>query len=271
MRSSIFVIALLMSGVLLVMADAESDSRQLEATAPGAEKLVVEAPKEVARVPLPDLERQEERMLLESLLFSSRFIASLLLINVDLRSLYFWHPNPHEEEDLWDILKKMTMSINYIGRRWSVTPLYHEMAANRFDVRHVEVPEELLSSEGCVYFVLRARLRSIQPSAYNSVVDALRRYLSELEVAILLSRSKEMHMSVAVIEHEQFEAWRVGRITPGAVRSAFVSQCSLLPESSAFKKPTPFQVDDGRFLRKILRDYTSYCRNPDAFAKNKYQ
>ena len=278
MRSSFLVIALLMSGVLLVTADAVSASRQLEATTRGAEKLVGVAHKEVARgslpvarASLPVLDRQEERIFLESLLFSSRFIASLLLINVDLRNLYFKHPNPHEDEDLLDILRKMTMNVNYIGRRGSVTPLYHEMAARRFDVRQVEVPEELLSSEGCVYFVLRSRLRSIQPSAYNSVVDALRKYLSELEVAILLSRAKEMHESGAVVENEQFEAWRVGKITPEAVRSAFVNQRPLMPESSAFRKPTPFRVDDGRFLRKILRDYETYCRNPDAFAKNKYQ
>ncbi|CAI5736372.1 unnamed protein product [Hyaloperonospora brassicae] len=267
MRSSIFVIALLMSGVLLVTADAVSASRRLKATASGAEKLVDEAPKEVARVPLPDVEGLEERWN-GPVSWVNRFVEWIKSFMVDLRSLYFRHHIPAASEDYLTLLLKTYAKDPHHTFQMATAMLRYRSLFNRgVNARLVEDLDLLLSHDACVRIVTINRFISLHPSAYTTVVEALRRHLGELEVAILITRAKQVQPYAVHVEELQFEAWKAKAITPEQVLLAFSNGGPLLSESSAFAAPSPYIFGDFLYIDRIVSDYKTYLGNKHVGAR----
>nr|BAP69091.1 RxLR effector candidate protein [Hyaloperonospora arabidopsidis Emoy2] len=267
-----YLFALFLSATFgLVMADVVSASREVVATTPGDDERASTAIKKkgLLRVDSPDVNQLEERFSpFESL--ATMFTYLIKPFQPAFTKLKQLFAKAHgttvrgrptsttlSYRDLVNVvlLKMVHKSPPHTAL---LSSLRSEFVDHTFDVRLTTAAKVVLTKDFCKFLVSPRPYLSHRETADLSVIVTLRNYLSEFELAILISRAVEkMPHTATPVQCEQFRVWRDKDKTPQRVMDAFRGQLPLLSEPG-FKEPSPFLPGDKTILDKIASDYAAF-------------
>uniref|UniRef100_A0AAV1TZA7 RxLR effector candidate protein n=1 Tax=Peronospora matthiolae TaxID=2874970 RepID=A0AAV1TZA7_9STRA len=253
--------ALFMSATsVLVMADIVSASRELVATTSGDEERVSTATNGLLTGDSPDVNQPEERLAPFESPITTMFIQLIKPFQAaftELKQLLakvhgtIFHSRPVSTTSSFrDFMDMVFLQLVHVAspHKALLMLVRSEFIEHTFDVRLTTAAKVVLTKDFCKFLVAPLLYLNRYGIADLPVLATLRDYLSEFELAILISRAvKERSHTAISLQNEQFRVWRNSDKSPQHVRNAFQAQLPLLSEPG-FKEPSPFLPGDETIL-----------------------